>query len=42
VKSIPDTLRLLVYGNDQVVFDSAGARIGMAPETPADLRADGG
>lgn len=37
-KQIPNTLRLLVYGTDQVVFDAAGQRAGMSPETPSDAQ----
>lgn len=40
-KAIPNALRLLVHGGDQVVFDSAGSRTGMSPETPSDLSATG-
>ncbi len=38
-KTIPNALRLLVYGNDKVVFDSAGNASGMSPETPSDPNA---
>lgn len=38
----PDVLRVLVYGNNQVVFDSAGTLGGMSPQTPSDLGTVGG
>jgi hypothetical protein len=38
-KALPTVLRLLVYGNGQVEFDSAGPEGSMSPETPSDLSA---
>lgn len=37
-KTAPNTLRLLI-SNNQVVFDAAGDRSGMSPETPSDYKA---